>query len=462
MTIQQQRLMSDWSQLEQLLYQLVIDYEQGYGFNPNLAKSLLQSGKGDVVCGTLSLLRGANKEGWIIPQVLFDPKVRKSIETVEEVLGWNSTESLRLYQEVVNQQFRDPLTEIAQGREPTDAEIQMLVKTLQVDEVQRAILDIPLGQTAEDVVSERVAIMQQVWPAFSDWWLDYFRPEDSMPADTLWRFYIPLSQWLVSEKRRVCPDGPLWVGVNANQGQGKTVFVAILLVIINILAEEKAEEKSWLADGFSLDDHYLWGEERESLRSLGFDTPEGVTNRFSIGTHNMEGIRQTLRQYEQSTPESVTIVPTFDKASDRPGKSRRVEGTVGLVIVDGCAVAANTRFNLEDIPPAHTFERVIGQNLQQEYKSLFDSFHVVLVFEPLTFEAILQGRERQEQNLERRTGKRGMNPEQIINFVDYYSRRPWYPGVTSPTPLIRDTTFLMGVDTNYCFVRITRGGRPVV
>src|SRR5262249_9282569 len=61
-----------------------------------------------------------------------------------QFLAWIQPERsaglLTLYQQAVDKHFTDLLRDIAQGYQPTDAERRLLVKTLQVDAAQAAII----------------------------------------------------------------------------------------------------------------------------------------------------------------------------------------------------------------------------------------------------------------------------------------------------------------------------------
>ena len=113
----------------------------------------------------------------------------------------------------------------------------MLVRTLKTDVVQTAIIPITKKHSAENIVEERMHILQKIWPAFSQWWLQYLKINkvEDIPVDTLWRFYIPLSQWVVEQKRSLRPDDVYVVGIYGSQGRGKTVTALALVSVLTRL-----------------------------------------------------------------------------------------------------------------------------------------------------------------------------------------------------------------------------------
>ena len=150
----------------------------------------------------------------------------------------------------------------------------MLKQTLLADPVQRAIIE-ATPTTVDDVVQERIAVLQKVWPGFSAWWKDYFKVEtdEGIPIDALWRVYLPFSQWIVEQKRTKAPtDGDpnalYVVGVYGSQGRGKTVISRALVPVLNALLDPVREGQ---AVARAIDDYYLSQEERDALRASGYD-----------------------------------------------------------------------------------------------------------------------------------------------------------------------------------------------
>jgi pantothenate kinase-related protein Tda10 len=388
-----------------------------------------------------------------LPPLLFHP----------QFLAWvqpeRSEELMTLYQRAVDKHFTSPLRDIAQGRKPTDAEMRMFVRTLQRDSVQTAIIPVTHKDNPEHIVEERLHILQKIWPSFSHWWLQYLQVHriEDIAVDTLWRLYIPLSQWIVEQKRAVRPEDVYVVGIYGSQGRGKTVMAQALVVVLNHMLDQVLDGQAVTC---SIDDYYLSKAEREALRPLGYDAGPGVSNRGPAGTHDTQWLLRNLREFRASTPASTTAVGNFQKQRDeQPPEPRLVHGKVGVFILEGWFVGANTDFDIGRIPAG--FQRTVAQYLQGDYKTIFDRLDALWAFDTPSVDEILRNREQQERLLEQSQGKRGMSPEQIQAFVRYFYEQTWTPGVTSPSPQPKDITFLGTIYPNRRIRMIERGGRPI-
>jgi D-glycerate 3-kinase len=392
------------------------------------------------------------RQTWL-PSLLFHP----------QFLAWvqpeKSEEMLSLYQQAVDKHFTSPLRDMAQGHKPTEAEMWMLVRTLQTDVVQTAIIPVAHESKAEHMVKERLQILQTIWPSFSHWWLQYLQVHRiaDIPVDTVWRLYIPLSQWIVEQKRAARPDDVYVVGIYGSQGRGKTVMAHALVAVLNHLLDPEIDGQAVTC---SIDDYYLSKAQRETLRPLGYDAGPGVSNRGPAGTHDIQWLLRNLHEFRHSTPASTTAVGNFQKQRDeQPQEPRLIHGKVGVFILDGWFVGANTDFDIRHTPEG--FQRTVAQYLQGDYKTLFDRLDALWAFDTPSVEEILRNREQQEQLLEQSQGKRGMSPEQIRSFVRYFYEQTWTPGVTSPIPQSKDITFLGTIYPNRRIRLIERGGRPI-
>ena len=353
----------------------------------------------------------------------------------------------------------------------------MLKQTLLADPVQRAIIE-ATPTTVDDVVQERIAVLQKVWPGFSAWWKDYFKVEtdEGIPIDALWRVYLPFSQWIVEQKRAKAPtDGDpnalYVVGVYGSQGRGKTVISRALVPVLNALLDPVREGQ---AVARAIDDYYLSQEERDALRASGYDPGEqGVSNRGPAGTHDTKWILCNLHECRTSTAESSIQIGNYDKRidnypdarvyrargiTDYPEDTLEVEGKVGVFLLDGWFVGANTDFDVAQIPKG-TFPRIVAEALRADYKSIFDQFDALWAFDTPTVDEIQRNRETQEQLQEKQRGSRQMSPAAIKAFVNYFYVVAWREGVTSPVPDMKDVTFLATIDRNWRAVKIEPGGR---
>lgn len=438
-------------QLQTWLDEFAAAADIGHGFNLEHVPELLTNKHGDLVAATLSILQGGARDLRVAP-ILLDSRIRAAIETVEPEHGWGPKEVLQLYQRTVDKHFTQPLTEIAGGKTPTQEELWMLESTLLIDPIP-SVFQTSDVQTSSQMVRERIRIMQKVWPSFSTWWQEYLNT-DEVPTDNLWRVYIPFSQFIVREKRRVRPNDLYILGVYGSQGRGKTVLSRAIAVILNVLLEPEEGQ----AVARSIDDYYKGKAEREPMRALGYDPGLNVSNRGPAGTHDTKWLWNNILEFKTSTPNSVIKCGNFNKSiDDQPQEPYAVSGKVGVFILDGWFNGANTQFNLSDVPEG--FKRVVAEALQRDYRPIFERFDALWAFDTPSIQEIETNRQQQEDLLEAREGRRGMSREAITRFVRYFYEDSWDWKHTSPIPQLYDTTFLAAIDSNRHFVQIVRRGR---
>jgi len=257
--------------------------------------------------------------------------------------------------------------------------------------------------------------------------------------------------WILSEKRRRRPSSLYVVGVNGTLGQGKTVFSQAVVKHLNTLLSPQEGQ----AFTRSLDDYYLQKAERCSpeFLSLGYN-PGAIPNRGPAGTHDTARLWKDLEALEMSRPDSVTNLPVFDKPSDdRSPEPYRIQGRVGVFILEGWFVGAKT-----DVDPAQApagLKRSVATALRK-YKPIFDRLDALWVFEPpKTLEEIVYQRMEQQETLNKETGTSGMTPEQIRRFVRYFYQDCWEPGLTSPIPPPGHISFLTVMDRAHRIIRIS-------
>jgi pantothenate kinase-related protein Tda10 len=263
--------------------------------------------------------------------------------------------------------------------------------------------------------------------------------------------YRTFSEWIISQKLRLRPNGLYVVGVYGSVGQGKTVFSQAIASRLNALL--KPEEGQAITR--SLDDYYLTKRERylPEFLALGYN-PEGISNRGPAGTHDVEQLLRDIRALEESRPDSCLELPSFDKSiDDHSPEPYRVQGKVGVFVLEGWFIGANT-----NVDPAMTepgLKRSMALALKN-YQPVFERIDALWAFEPPgTLEEIIAQRAEQEETLRRATGKVGMSPDEIRRFVEYFYKEAWQEGVTSPVPPRKAASFWASTDIHHRFVKIT-------
>jgi pantothenate kinase-related protein Tda10 len=260
------------------------------------------------------------------------------------------------------------------------------------------------------------------------------------------------ARWILQQKRQRPPTTRLFfIGVNGAIGQGKTVFSQAVVRHLNLLLPPQEGQ----ALTRSLDDYYLPKKERYAPEFLarGYNPGHGLSNRGPAGTHDTARLWEDLQQLESSSAGSAIDLPVFDKlADDRSPTPLRVTGKVGVFILEGWFVGTQTPVDVSKTDLG--LRRAVAEALPS-YQPIFDRLDALWVFTPpQSLEQIAALRGEQEETLKRETGKSGMSPEQIRDFVRYFYEQSWQEGVTSPTPPKELASFWAEMDSHHRFLKI--------
>jgi pantothenate kinase-related protein Tda10 len=365
-----------------------------------------------------------------------------------------------LYRIAVDRHLAPLLLRIVEGRPTYASEVDALVEVMRDDPIQSAFSPGGAADSPRAVALERIRLVKSLWEMFALWWRSYF-PEGrdiSGPMTDLWRLYIPLSQWIVREKRERRPGELLMIGFNGSPGAGKTVLTNALAVLLNELLDKEIEGQAVARSG---DDWYLGKSERELLREHGYDPGfPGVSNRSLPGTHDLDWLKRNLLDMERSTCRSVIKLGNFNKkADDQPTGADRyfmVRGKVGVFLFDLWFAGAQT-----DVDPARLPEglrRSVAENLR-EWRPVFDRMDALWVFDWPSFEQMIREREAQERLVEQRQSARGMSREGVRAFMAYMIKQGWDWQTTSPIPPDSAISFRAWRDTDHRLIAVQRGGR---
>jgi pantothenate kinase-related protein Tda10 len=242
------------------------------------------------------------------------------------------------------------------------------------------------------------------------------------------------------------------IGVNGTVGQGKSVFSQAIVSRLNALV--KPDEGQAITR--SLDDYYLTKAERSrpQFADQGY-CPTGISNRGPAGTHDMTRLWNDIQAMElshTSNEPAIIDLPSFDKqADDRAAKPYRVYGKVGVFILEGWFVGANTDVDPKKIDPG--LKRSVAKALSK-YKPIFNRLDALWAFEPpASTNEIIAQRMEQEQTLLKGTGRAGLSLEQISRMVKYFYEDSWQDGLTSPFPPKDAISFLAKTDLKHQFIK---------
>lgn len=252
------------------------------------------------------------------------------------------------------------------------------------------------------------------------------RPEISREdfKEDLKRYYLPFIQKLIDLKKQKNSTDGLIIGISAIQGAGKTTQGEILEILLNHFGHSTIS--------LSIDDHYITHKELNELRKK---DPRfirrGVTHDINLAIRNLTDLK-TMEDNDQIQ------IPIYDKGveqgdGDRIGW-RVVSKKPDFIFYDGWMLGARkvedeSVFELGlpalDTPEHIQFAKDINKKLL-DYEPLWELIDFMNVLYVPNYQVSLKWREQAEERL-RAKGK-GMNPEQIKEFV-YYFWRSVHPAI---------------------------------
>lgn len=363
------------------------------------------------------------------------------------------------HKQAVERHIAPTLLTIAEGRQPTTEAIAALIRIVAVDPIRSAFRGRHAGIDPSAETHAGIESLRRVWPNFRAWWATHFEIFDPVqfPIVDLWQFFLPLAQWIISERATVRPYGMFMVAFNGSPGAGKTVTTGVLTVLLNSLLDPTVDGRAVARSG---DDWYLSKADREPLRACGFDPGRpGLSNRAPPGTQDLGRLRRNIAELDASTPESRIYLANFDKQSDDiplgNAATVTIDGKVAVFLFDLWFAGAGTTSD----PSAQ--DSLLRQNIAAElynWKPIFDRIDALFAFNWPSFDSMVEERETQEQLIELKRGKRGMSAEDIVCFMDYMINKCWDWDNLSPLPDSSRITFRLWRDSNHRIIAIEKGG----
>lgn len=262
-------------------------------------------------------------------------------------------------------------------------------------------------------------------------------PADVSPsADIVQRqasdYYLPVYcylKYLLQKKNASGTSGPLFVGISAPQGSGKTTLTDLMQALLS-------EHDQVDATVMSLDDFYLTAEDQAALRTKHTDN-KLLELRGNAGSHDMPLMMDTLRSLGEN--ESKVMVPRYDKSvnngkGDRASKDQwiQVDKAPKIVLFEGWMLG------FDSLPSTKVKE---GSSIAtvNKYLSNYHSLHAVfdgwLVIGLTSMNLVYKWREHAEKAM-RASGKGGMSEEEVKDFVDRYmpAYQHYLPGLYEAGP----------------------------
>ncbi len=222
----------------------------------------------------------------------------------------------------------------------------------------------------------------------------------SLSGQMLWRFYVPLAVFVLSQK---CP---FFVGFVGMQGTGKTTLCSVLKCLLEM------GDRRVLC--LSLDDLYKTYRERQILQQL----DPRLRWRGVPSTHDVGLAVELFRAIQQGT--YPLAVPRFDKSLHQGAGDRLapevIDYPVDIVLFEGWFVGAQY---IPDLPASCSpFTKDCNDKLR-DYQPLWQFLDYLVALLPTDYRYSLQWRQLAERK-QIEQGRQGMTPAEVQAFVEYF------------------------------------------
>jgi len=247
-------------------------------------------------------------------------------------------------------------------------------------------------------------------------------PDEDLIKNQVDNYYLPMFSYLkllLDMKTEANTPGPLFIGISAPQGCGKTTMTDMIRAVF---AEEGKR-----AVALSLDDFYLTGREQEQLAATEKtnDKPNELLKlRGNAGTHDLTLLNNTMSELKAAKTD--LRLPRYDK-SLRSGKGDRapidswdlvnddVGGNVDIVLFEGWMLGfdpLDTVMN-GDMTAVNKYLQHPGYG---DLHSVFDAWIVVALKDiNYVFDWRLDAEKRMIKS-----GKPGMSDDDVRDFVNRF------------------------------------------
>lgn len=228
---------------------------------------------------------------------------------------------------------------------------------------------------------------------------------------------------------------PLLISLSGCQGSGKSTLADYLCYSLN--------KQGINAISASLDDFYLSKSEREKLA---LTLHPLFRTRGVPGTHNTQRLIDTLLRAREGHLSGVAI-PQFDKSCDDllPEDDWVTVGdSPSVFILEGWCLGAEAQEESDlrvacndfenDLDADGKWRKSVNEFLKADYHLINSLFDVQLFLKAPSFETVFEWRLEQEEKLLQKLSEstddtqavdgqaRGMNKEQVRQFIQYYQR----------------------------------------
>ena len=304
-----------------------------------------------------------------------------------------------------------------EGREPTPAELELLLK-LEFVHPERATAFRIEQKNGLAEIERRSRLFKSVYPQLLQACdnLALGKLESIIP--TIWHFWLPLAIQLAAKRKQ---KGRTFIqGILGGQGIGKTTLAAI----INLLLESL----DYTSICISLDDLYQTYEERKKLQ----ESDPRLIWRGPPGTHDVElGVKLLDRLLTREDSEIISL-PRFDKsacngAGDR-SKPQQINKKIDIVLFEGWFVGVRPIdekvFDTAPPPIITAEDKLLARDSNkrlQAYLPLWQRLDSLIVLWTVDYR-ISQSWRMEAERKAIVSGKSGMRDGEIEQFVEYFWR----------------------------------------
>ena len=251
---------------------------------------------------------------------------------------------------------------------------------------------------------------------------------------------------ILNVRRSVAPRPPI-LCLSGAQGSGKSTLSRRMEAKLNAAGHRGLV--------LSLDDFYLSLAERSALAEKVHPL---AIRRGPPGTHDTERLIETLESLRAGYIDALAL-PRFDKASDDRSEETTVwEGPASWVIVEGWCLGlslsspheAEEACQIYQTPMSAQWRAWIEAELCKRWRLLDHRFDFKVYLKLPNFEAIVDARWRQEEDLYATTGRRQFQTRsEVADFVSLYE--PWTLRMAESAPLWADRVF--AVQSGFQYLR---------
>lgn len=258
--------------------------------------------------------------------------------------------------------------------------------------------------------------------------VDRFQADHQLPdasTRSIREHFLPLAEWVRQQR---ATGATFTLGINGAQGTGKSTLADLIRRVLS-------EIHNWNVALLSLDDVYLTRAERRQLANTVHPL---LITRGVPGTHDTELLQDCLARLCRIDRDETMALPRFNKAVDDRFDELEwpvVAGPVDLVILEGWCVGSTAEGDESLVDPINELEHVedpaalwrsyANERLREDYEPIFASLDALVFLRAPGFDAILEWRLQQEQQLRARssTDAQGvMTDAQVSRFTQFYER----------------------------------------